>query len=1018
MDKRRHLVDLLALGSLVATTSRLGASYDSSIGFERPIHLFVLAVLLVAAISFALSRTSHPDPTSADFSAVPQDEPTLLPAPHKLSARCGWAKKVTGSRFVLLVARWVPQTAVARALGRIPVKVLLLALMLASRALLFWHVTRFVHCSWSSAQYFLPLSVFVSDIALPACRSRQLRLPFSRYDPEEETKQMQDDGARQPGLYHVARALALAFVWGLAATRMESFWENRTGTFCPRGSVLGPSVSVAQLISLALDAAMLTILSRTRVDSAGGRIAGTTSSCWALLAAACSISGAALLLGAAIFLKFTNDPLRGAMLNGVEMPGMALDTITVVTLLLSTIHLLAVLCPATLALMIVGLSSYARHLVSPPDQVLPQSGWAAVAALGVALLAITALLLRLDRDAQLSHRSHTADTLAYKALVGLYLLLAAIALVSSVSSQLSRDAVLRDTPPLTALISDANAEALRWQGQAASSKTLQEAVEAYQQRHGIPPPPNFDKWYDFALGHNSPVIDDFAQISADLLPFWGVEPSVIRKQTSQMLEDGSESMIGGLKIRKGGIELSPHTPGTHRWMMDGLAKMILPFAKWLPDLDLAFNLDDECRIAVPYEDHELLQDSARKAHARLSATSAGGMVTTFEVGSMSWPELEKESMSPPLFVEYHAVPVFRDFVAPTCPPDSLARTWRWWNRKETCTRCAVPHSTLTSAGIVVSNWALSGDVCHQPDLAYMDGFLLSPSTMRSTRDLMPVFSQAKIPGFADVLHPSPWNYMGKAPYDADDEAADAPWAEKTNGVFWRGSATDGFADHGAWQSFLRARFVDGARTMRELLAAHKKLAGGAEQQQQQQQQQQQLDINVSFVGDFARCGDCDAEAKHFYGPGDGAATAASVPFTEHWRHRHLVDLDGAGFSGRFLPFLESRSLVYRAAAFRTWYEERVHPWHHYVPVDLRLGRWLWDPVAFFADPRGPGPAIGEEMALRGRDWARRALRPADMEVYMFRLLLEWGRVVDDRRERMGFVPPPASAPSTSAAPGF
>jgi hypothetical protein len=30
------------------------------------------------------------------------------------------------------------------------------------------------------------------------------------------------------------------------------------------------------------------------------------------------------------------------------------------------------------------------------------------------------------------------------------------------------------------------------------------------------------------------------------------------------------------------------------------------------------------------------------------------------------------------------------------------------------------------------------------------------------------------------------------------------------------------------------------------------------------------------------------------------------------------------------------------------------------------------------------------------------MREADAEVYLFRLLLEWGRVVDDRREELGF----------------
>ncbi|KAL8296411.1 hypothetical protein RB597_005813 [Gaeumannomyces tritici] len=302
MDKRRRLIDLLALGSLVATTCHLGASYDSSIGFERPIHLSVLAVLLVSAVSFAIARLSSAAPTFAGFSAVPQ-EPKPLPAPVRAPTRLyDWARNAPGARFLLAAASHVSETGVGRALGRIPARVLLLASMVAWRVILFWHVTRFVHCSWSFIQYFLPLCVSFSDTALPVYCSRGLRLPVSRQDSGEETKQIQSGGTRQPGLYHVARTIGLALVWGLAATRMESYWENQTGTFCPRSSALGPSVSAAQLISLALDAAMLTMLSRTRMDGTSSRVAGgsspgqsASSCCWGLLATACSISGALLL---------------------------------------------------------------------------------------------------------------------------------------------------------------------------------------------------------------------------------------------------------------------------------------------------------------------------------------------------------------------------------------------------------------------------------------------------------------------------------------------------------------------------------------------------------------------------------------------------------------------------------------------------------------------------------------------------------------------------------------------------
>ena len=120
-------------------------------------------------------------------------------------------------------------------------------------------------------------------------------------------------------------------------------------------------------------------------------------------------------------------------------------------------------------------------------------------------------------------------------------------------------------------------------------------------------------------------------------------------------------------------------------------------------------------------------------------------------------------------------------------------------------------------------------------------------------------------------------------------------------------------------------------------------------------------------------------------------------------------MDGAGFSGRFLPFLQSRSLIYRASLFRTWFDERLREWHHYVPADIRLGRGFWSVVRYLASnerddaSKHTGDEIAQRIAQRGREWAAKALRTEDMQIYMFRLLLEWGRIVDDERETLGYV---------------
>lgn len=39
---------------------------------------------------------------------------------------------------------------------------------------------------------------------------------------------------------------------------------------------------------------------------------------------------------------------------------------------------------------------------------------------------------------------------------------------------------------------------------------------------------------------------------------------------------------------------------------------------------------------------------------------------------------------------------------------------------------------------------------------------------------------------------------------------------------------------------------------------------------------------------------------------------------------------------------------------------------------------------------------------QGKSWASQAIRREDAEIYMFRLLLEWGRVIDDKRDELGY----------------
>jgi hypothetical protein len=47
-------------------------------------------------------------------------------------------------------------------------------------------------------------------------------------------------------------------------------------------------------------------------------------------------------------------------------------------------------------------------------------------------------------------------------------------------------------------------------------------------------------------------------------------------------------------------------------------------------------------------------------------------------------------------------------------------------------------------------------------------------------------------------------------------------------------------------------------------------------------------------------------------------------------------------------------------------------------------------------------AVAEKIAMEGKAWTERVLRKEDMQIYVFRLLLEYARLCDDSRDVLGW----------------
>ncbi|TVY14097.1 Beta-1,2-xylosyltransferase 1, partial [Lachnellula arida] len=544
--------------------------------------------------------------------------------------------------------------------------------------------------------------------------------------------------------------------------------------------------------------------------------------------------------------------------------------------------------------------------------------------------------------------------------------------------------------PVWQLISDAEKDYRAMLGR--QSKTLEEAVAEYRRRYGIPPPPNFDKWYEFAKKKNVQLIDEYDSIQHSLNPFWGLKPKTIRARAQEALGFDGNNLIGAL-IRNGAVK---KIDGGGEWQMEATVGMMKGFIKYLPDMDLCFNIHDEPRVVVPFDDMTRLMKTAMEvkkpaAKAVVDARNSWSKRPSDLSDGSRFADVKKTR-----FNVYAHQPTWTESRM-SCPPDSPARADLEDGPKED----NFESYAVGELGFVSNQTAFS-DICQSPSFSETFGFFERPNAFNIVHDLFPVFSQSKISSYSDILYPSPWYWYGKVPYTESD---DMPFAQKEDKFWWRGSTTGGFSRDGGWRRQHRQHVVQKVNAGDQAKILVNNGEGNEEvwevKSLPRSEFKEIMDVFFSHVG---QCdpGDCDAQREFF-------DIKKNAKQTEAWSYKYLLDMDGNAFSGRFYAFLKSKSLVYKLAVFREWHNEWLRPWVHFIPLSLRGDEWV-EAVRWFAgEPTGKKEA--ERLALQGREWADKVLRNEDLEVWFFRLLLEYGRLVDDDREIIGYTTPSLSTPA-------
>ncbi|KAJ5281584.1 hypothetical protein N7478_006956 [Penicillium angulare] len=498
------------------------------------------------------------------------------------------------------------------------------------------------------------------------------------------------------------------------------------------------------------------------------------------------------------------------------------------------------------------------------------------------------------------------------------------------------------------------------------SRTLGACCAEYERRYGRKPPPNFDKWFQAAQRDNFLLVDEFDSMMSVLKPLWGVAPSDIRARIENVIDASRGEGMYRFTVNQ---RTRPSFDDPATWM----PQIFNPWfnsevLETLPNLTLAMNTMDEAKVVVP---HDILSHALNAASNRDKTPVSPGVN----------PEIAQHVD----FLNIGKQDTW-DALSLSCAPDTMARDFS----------LKAKHSPFLTEMGFLSNVTLGKDVCQFPELHKIHAGLRHPESMTITHSLVPIFSQAKASCFNDMLYPSPF-YAEKLRTGEYKEREDMDWEEKDNIVYWTGSNTGGHSTSENWRSLQRQRLAlmmmdesypidlllrpqQPAKRKPDWVPVTSTIAAISNSTR--------VRISAAIQCDDLACMEQNDVLHILDGERDG--------IDDGYRARYNLDLDGNGLSGRFYRLLMSKSAVMKQTLYQEWHDDWLIPWVHYIPISMDL-RDFPEIVRYFTQEE-EGLALGKKIAESSYQWSRRVLRSEDMRLFWWRLMLEYGRLVNDNRE--------------------
>ncbi|KAI0161944.1 glycosyltransferase family 90 protein [Hypoxylon sp. FL1284] len=522
------------------------------------------------------------------------------------------------------------------------------------------------------------------------------------------------------------------------------------------------------------------------------------------------------------------------------------------------------------------------------------------------------------------------------------------------------------------------------------------AAARYRERRDRHPPPGFDAWFKYAAEHDAIIVESFFdRIYADVAPFWGLDPRTTAERAASWeyvvrVRDGVATGTG---------DTSAKVPWLQLW-----TSLVGEAAPWLPDVDMPINYMDESRLIVPWED---VTSFVEKEQRSRSVKPVNEVVSEYSGLASVDADIAAKGDGVKPYKPNWLGGNYWNLTQVACATDAPSRDTAPIQDLEQLPVFPADWNPEYAHEGYVRNYTAAMDPCTQPHLRGMHGTFIEPLTMATSSELIPLFGGCKLPVNNEILIPGAM-YLTDDPYYSGGDTHGPPWKQKVDGVVWRGVASGGRNKKENWTHFQRHRLIEmlngtTVSTMEETSSRSRTFEMPSVQKYDFPRRREgtigvwlEEHANAGFVNLLCFPDDSDCAYVRPY-----LSEVESIPMKKQYKYKFMPDVDGNSFSARFRGLLLSTSLPLKATVYAEWHDDRLVPWLHFAPMDNTF-QDLYAILDYFTRDK-KGDKAAQFIAEEGRLWGAKVLRREDMLLYVWRLLLEFARVCDEKRDMLGYV---------------